>query len=74
MRGLTRPFLCSQADNLNSPEHFLDWAFDEVQRLTAKKGELSLTVQTTVDMELQQYAVEAVSNVLLPNRKIKRVF
>lgn len=63
----------SQADNLNSPEHFLDWAFDEVQRLTAKKGELSLTVQTTVDMELQQYAVEAVSNVLLPNRKSKRV-
>ena len=40
----------SQDDNLNSPEHFLDWAFDEVQRLTKKKGALSLTVQTTIDM------------------------
>lgn len=62
-----------QSENLNSPEHFLDWAFDETQRLMKGKGELSLTVQTTMDMELQQLAVQSVANVLVPSRKQFRV-
>ena len=44
VRGLNPAIPVSQADNLNSPEHFLDWAFDEVQRLTAKEGENFLSL------------------------------
>lgn len=57
----------------NVPEYFLDWAFDETQRLIKGKGEFTLTVQTTIDMELQQTAEQAVSNILLPNRRPRRV-
>ena len=57
----------------NVPENFLDWAFDETRRLVKKSGEYSLTVQTTIDMELQQFAERAVAQVLIPNRRPKRV-
>lgn len=49
-----------------APDYFLDWAFDEVQRL-ADEGKIkkhSLVVRTTIDMGLQQAAQEAVESSL----------
>ena len=43
-----------------SPDYFLDWAFDEVKRLTAKSGVRSMVARTTIDMNLQRAAEELV--------------
>ena len=42
-----------------SPDWFLDWAFEEVQRIAAGKGQYVLTARTTVDLDLQRKADEA---------------
>ena len=49
-----------------APDYFLDWAFDEVQRL-AKQGKIkerSVVVRTTIDMGLQQAAETAIESSL----------
>ena len=49
-----------------APDYFLDWAFDEVQRL-AKAGKIkerSVIVRTTIDMGLQQAAEAAMESSL----------
>ncbi|MFD1746572.1 transglycosylase domain-containing protein [Rhizobium helianthi] len=49
-----------------APDYFLDWAFDEVQKL-AEEGKIrkrSLVVRTTIDMGLQQAAEDAVESSL----------
>lgn len=49
-----------------APDYFLDWAFDEVQRL-ADEGKIrkrSLIVRTTIDMGLQQAAEDAMESSL----------
>jgi penicillin-binding protein 1A len=43
-----------------SPDYFLDWAFDEVKRLTIRTGVRSMVARTTIDMNLQRAADEAV--------------
>jgi penicillin-binding protein 1A len=43
-----------------SPDWFLDWAFEEVQRIAEGSGQFVLTARTTVDMDLQRKADEAV--------------
>ena len=55
--------------NSASPDWFLDWAFDEVQRLAADKGQYVLTARTTVDMGLQRHAEEAVTSALAKDGK-----
>ncbi|WP_349508924.1 PBP1A family penicillin-binding protein [Agrobacterium vitis] len=47
-----------------APDFFLDWAFDEVQRVAARFPEHSLIVRTTIDPGLQKVAETAVSNTL----------
>ena len=42
------------------PNYFLDWAFEEVQRLMKGKGEFVLTARTTVDVPLQKLAEQAI--------------
>lgn len=42
------------------PNYFLDWAFEEVQRLMKGKGEYVLTARTTVDVPLQKLAEESI--------------
>lgn len=42
-----------------SPDWFLDWAFEEVQRLAAGKNQYVLTARTTVDLTMQKQADEA---------------
>jgi penicillin-binding protein 1A len=42
------------------PNYFLDWAFEEVQRLMKGKGEYVLTARTTVDVPLQKLAEDSI--------------
>ncbi len=58
-------------DNTESytPNYFLDWAYDEVQRLVAGKREFNLVARTTVDIGLQKAAEQAVETTLTPNSK-----
>ncbi len=41
-----------------SPDWFLDWAFDEVQKLMEGKGQYNLTARLTVDLALQKHTEE----------------
>ncbi len=47
-----------------SPDWFLDYAFEEVQRLMKDKHEYVLTAQTTVDIGLQRNAEEVIETTL----------
>ncbi|MDI7861276.1 penicillin-binding protein [Rhizobiaceae bacterium n13] len=51
---------------VEAPDFFLDWAFDEVQRIAKLRGvpEHSLIVRTTIDMGLQKAAEESVETSL----------
>ena len=51
----------------NSPDWFLDWAFEEVQRLAEGNGQYVLTARTTVDLTLQRQADEALNAALRRN-------
>lgn len=42
-----------------SPDWFLDWAFEEVQRLAEGKNQYVLTARTTVDLTMQKQGDEA---------------
>ena len=46
------------------PHYYLDWAFEEVQRIVRGKGVYVLSARTTVDTELQQFAQNAVTTML----------
>ncbi|WP_184220410.1 transglycosylase domain-containing protein [Paenochrobactrum gallinarii] len=43
-----------------SPDYFLDWAFDEVKRVTQNMPQHSLIVRTTLDRGIQNAAEEAI--------------
>jgi penicillin-binding protein 1A len=47
-----------------SPDYFLDWAFEEAQKLMRGKGHYTLIARTTVDPELQKLATESVTSTL----------
>jgi penicillin-binding protein 1A len=47
-----------------SPDWFLDWAFEEVQRIAEGKGQYVLTARVTVDLDMQRAAQEAIVNTL----------
>jgi penicillin-binding protein 1A len=47
-----------------SPDWFLDWAFEEVQRLAEGKNQYVLTARVTVDIDMQRAAQEALVNTL----------
>ncbi len=53
------PAMAVTTRGTSSPDWFLDWAFDEVQRLAEGRGHFALTVRTTIDLGLQQAAEEA---------------
>lgn len=56
----------------DSPDWFLDWAFEEVQRLARGKGEYILTARTTVDLKLQRAAEEALISTIKTQGRYKR--
>jgi penicillin-binding protein 1A len=57
-----------------SPEWFLDWAFEETQRIMRKSGkpDVVLIARTTVDVGLQRAADQAVDSVLRTTRRSRR--
>jgi penicillin-binding protein 1A len=48
----------------HTPDWFLDWAFEEIQRIAEGRGYYVLTARTTVDLGLQRAAQEAMENTL----------
>ena len=52
----------------HSPDWFLDWAFEEAQRLAEGRGYYVLTARTTVDLGMQQAAQDALVNTLRHTR------
>ncbi|MBN9345428.1 MAG: penicillin-binding protein [Devosia sp.] len=52
------------ASTVNSPDYFLDYAFQELQPLIAGTRSSSFTVRTTIDPVLQSYAEDAITSVL----------
>lgn len=50
--------------DVKAPDFFLDWAFEEVQRIAAPFAQHSLIVRTTIDMGLQQAAEDSVESSL----------
>lgn len=52
----------------DSPDWFLDWGFEEVQRLMRDKGHYVLTARTTVDLSLQKAAEEALQATVTAGR------
>ena len=50
--------------NPDSPDWFLDWAFEEAVSIAEGRGHSVLTVRTTVDMSLQKSAEEALLSTL----------
>lgn len=50
---------------IETPDYFLDWAFDEVQRVATRFPERSLIVRTTIDMGLQKAAEDSVQSSLM---------
>jgi penicillin-binding protein 1A len=48
----------------HTPDWFLDWAFEEIQRVAEGRGYYVLTARTTVDLNLQRSAQEAMENTL----------
>ncbi|HET6390776.1 PBP1A family penicillin-binding protein [Hyphomicrobium sp.] len=53
-----------EARSTTSPDWFLDWAFEEVQRLAEGRNQYVLTARTTVDLTLQRQAEEALNAAL----------
>ncbi len=51
-------------DQVESPDFFLDWAFDEVMRLSPRFHQHSLVVRTTIDMSLQHAADDSMETSL----------
>jgi penicillin-binding protein 1A len=47
-----------------SPDWFLDWAFEEVQRVAEGRGQYVLTARVTVDLAMQRAAQEAIVTTL----------
>lgn len=54
--------------NPDSPDWFLDWAFEEVKRIAAGRGEFVLTARTTIDLSAQRAVDEAVQNAVRNGR------
>ncbi|MDZ4789683.1 MAG: PBP1A family penicillin-binding protein [Hyphomicrobiales bacterium] len=57
----------------DAANYFLDWAFEEIQRVMQGKGEYSLTALSTLDTSMQNAAEQAIAGVLAQNGKAKRV-
>ncbi len=48
----------------NSPDWYLDWAFEEIQRVAEGRGHFVITARTTIDLGLQQAAEQALISTL----------
>ena len=62
IRARKEPAEVVERDDHQGPNYFMDWAYQEVQRLAVKYKSRSLIVKTTVDLDLQQAAEDAVES------------
>ena len=53
-----------EAPNFYVPNYYLDWAFEEVQRIARGKGDFVVTARTTIDINLQKAAEASMNNVI----------
>jgi penicillin-binding protein 1A len=56
-----------------SPDWYLDWAFEEIQRLAEGKNQFVLTARTTLDVPMQKAGEEVLTSTLRQNGKEKNV-
>lgn len=57
----------------NSPDWFLDYAFEEVKRIAGGKGPYVLTARTTIDLNMQRAADEAMGTAMSQYRRSSRI-
>jgi penicillin-binding protein 1A len=67
-----KPARFIEHNNTDSPDWFLDWAFEEAKRLTAGQHQYILTARTTIDLSLQAKAEEALLTTLRKSGRYKR--
>jgi penicillin-binding protein 1A len=53
-----------RSDEVNSPNYFLDWAFERVKEIVGNSDSAGFIVRTTIDPQLQAYAEDAVTSVV----------
>jgi penicillin-binding protein 1A len=63
-----------EPEQSQSPDWFLDWAFEEVQRIAEGRGHYVLTARVTVDLEMQRAAEEALVTTLRSARRRSNPF
>ena len=63
-----------EPEQSDSPEWFLDWAFQEVQRIAEGRGHYVLTARVTVDLEMQRAAQEALVTTLRATQRHRNPF
>ncbi|MBL0936187.1 MAG: PBP1A family penicillin-binding protein [Rhizobiaceae bacterium] len=54
-----RPATAVDRANLESPDYFLDWAFEEVKKNAPANGPHALVARTTIDLDMQRAAEES---------------
>ena len=54
-----RPATPVDRGNQDAPDHYLDWAFEEVKKLVPRGATHSLVARTTIDLDLQRAAEES---------------
>ncbi len=67
------PATAIDRDQQDSPDYFLDWAFDQVKEIAAKTGVHAMVARTTIDMNLQKAAEESLEYHLRQYGKSYRV-
>ena len=53
-----------RSDEINSPNYFLDWAFEQVKTIVGSRDDVGFVVRTTIDPALQSYAEEAAASII----------
>ena len=72
MRARLNPAKIIDHEEDYAPNYFLDWAYEEVQRLMRGKGEYVLTARTTVDVPLQKLAEQSIETAFETDAKYAR--
>ena len=62
IRARKEPASIIERDDLAGPNYFMDWAYQEVQRLAVRFNTRTLIVKTTVDLDLQKAAEESIES------------
>jgi acyl-phosphate glycerol 3-phosphate acyltransferase len=68
-----RPATAIDRGKLDSPDYFLDWAFEEVKRVAARMPTHNLVARTTIDMGIQNATEESLEFHLRQHGKDYRV-